>query len=57
MIQKNQAKQIKDNLGVSILPCTNKRPNLSWKDFQSRIRNGQAFPIGAGSNNYRIYIR
>ena len=48
MIQKNQAKQIRDNLRVSVLPCTNKRPNLSWKDFQSRVMTdeeiGKHFP-------------
>ena len=37
MIRQNQAKQIRDNLRVSVLPCTNKRPNLSWKDYQSRV--------------------
>jgi len=37
MVKVEQAKQTRDTLGVSILPCRNKRPSLSWKDYQSRI--------------------
>lgn len=41
MIEKEIATRIRETLGVSILPCTNKRPNLSWKDFQSRIMTSE----------------
>ena len=37
MIKKEIALKIKETLNVSVLPCTNKRPNLSWKEYQSRI--------------------
>ena len=65
MIKKEQAKQIRDLLSVSILSCTNKRPNGSWKALQDKVMTDEqidkSFPAeqigiitGSISNNLEV---